>query len=518
MSQHNIDIKVNPDHIDDESVVRGLAAKSLRIKPERITGIRIERRSIDARKQAVYQLRLKVYVEEDFIPDALPDVHFKPVGERTVIVVGAGPAGLFASLRLLENGIRPVIIERGKTVKERRRDLALIFKERIVDPESNYCFGEGGAGTYSDGKLYTRSKKRGDVRSVLETFVRHGASGDILIDAHPHIGTNKLPGIIERIRETIIKNGGEVHFETRMEELMIASGQVNGVKTNKGSFKGDAVILATGHSARDVFEMLEAQGIRIYEKPFALGVRIEHSQELIDSIQYKMKPRHKNLPPSSYRLVTQADGRGVFSFCMCPGGIIAPSMTGSNEIVVNGWSPSKRGGKFANSGFVVEVRKEDWDNVDAPVGLRAMKFQAEVERNAFIAGKGNLHAPAQRLIDFVNRNVSKDLPDTSYIPGVTTANMDDVLPGFIAGRIRTGLKYFGKRMKGFLGQDAIMVGVESRTSSPVSVPRDKETLQHPDVIGLFPCGEGAGYAGGIVSAALDGYACAEMAVLLKSNR
>lgn len=518
MARHHIDLKVHPDHIESDLQLRKQAANKLNVSLERITGLRIEKRSIDARKQVMFQLRVLVFVDEPFEEESIFPIGFPAIGSRTVVVVGAGPAGLFAALRLLRQGVKPVIVERGKTVKERRRDLAAIFKEKVVDPESNYCFGEGGAGTYSDGKLYTRSKKRGDVRDVLETFVTHGASGEILVDAHPHIGTNKLPGIIENIRQTIIQNGGEVHFETRMEEILVKDGHAAGIRTNRGDFQAEAVILATGHSARDVFSMLQKSGIRIHGKPFALGVRIEHSQALIDSIQYKMKPRHENLPPSSYRLVTQADGRGVFSFCMCPGGIIAPAMTGPEEIVVNGWSPSKRGGKFANSGFVVEVKEEDWAQVEAPPGLQAMTFQAEIERRAFLAGKGELRAPAQRLIDFVRKQNSPDLPATSYIPGITPANMNDVLPQFIASRIRTGLQYFGKRMKDFLGRDAIMVGVESRTSSPVSIPRDRETLQHPEIKGLFPCGEGAGYAGGIVSAALDGYACADQAVLIKGNR
>lgn len=509
LSNRTAQIRVHPDKINDRSHLLLKTAKALKADPNKIEDFRVIRRSIDARKQPIYQLLVEVALTgEKLEPLVGEEVYPSKPFKGLAVIIGAGPAGLFAALRLLENGVKPIVIERGKSVRDRRRDLARIFKDREVDPDSNYCFGEGGAGTYSDGKLYTRSKKRGDVRKVLETFVRHGASEDILINAHPHIGTNKLPGIIEKIRESIIEQGGEVHFETRLIGLMINNDKVTGVETNKGKIESDHVILATGHSARDVFRMLEQQNIRIESKPFALGVRIEHHQDLIDQIQYSCKVRHPNLPPASYRLVTQAHGRGVFSFCMCPGGIIAPAMTGPKEIVVNGWSPSKRNGAYANSGFVVEVVAEDWKDVDAPEGLKAMTFQAGIEHKAFLAGGGELHAPAQRIIDYIHSRPSKDVPDSSYLPGIVPSDLREVLPDFIGNRIREALKHFGKRMKGFTADDAIMVGVESRTSSPVSIPRDPVTLQHPEIRGLYPCGEGAGYAGGIVSAALDGYACA----------
>ncbi|MFT4522649.1 MAG: putative FAD-dependent dehydrogenase [Bacteroidia bacterium] len=470
----------------------------------------ILKKSLDARKKpAIYIFRIEL-VPKNL---ALSPHHKIEAGQvlngKSAVIIGFGPGGMFAALRLLENGIKPIIIERGKAVKERRRDLAAIFKEREINPDSNYCFGEGGAGTFSDGKLYTRSKKRGDIQAVLETFVQHGAQEKIRYEAHPHIGTNKLPAIVERIRQTILDAGGELHFETKFTGLKMEAKRLVAVETNKGSFATKHCILATGHSARDVFELLHHQGIHIEAKPFALGVRIEHPQSLIDQIQYRCPVRGEFLPPASYNIVKQEAGRGVFSFCMCPGGIIAPSMTGPEEMVVNGWSPSKRNGAFANSGLVVQVLPEDWGKFGANNPLAAMEFQAAVERQAFVRGGSNFKAPAQRVEDFIRTRKSNHLPETSYLLGTHSVELGEVLPEFITHRMRLALQYFGKRMKGYSGPEAVLLGVESRTSSPVRIPRDRSTMQHPDVRGFYPCGEGAGYAGGIMSAALDGIACAD---------
>jgi uncharacterized FAD-dependent dehydrogenase len=413
-------------------------------------------------------------------------------------------------LRCIEIGLKPVIIERGKDVKQRRRDLAIINKEGIIDSDSNYCFGEGGAGTYSDGKLYTRSNKRGDIQYVLKTFVSHGATADILIDARPHIGTNKLPGIITSIRDRILNDGGEIHFDCRVTDLIISGNTLKGVLAGDKKFEAESVILATGHSARDIYYLLEKHKVLTEAKPFALGVRIEHPQEIIDQAQYHCSDRGPYLPPSYYSLVEQVDNRGVFSFCMCPGGIIAPCSTDQNEIVVNGWSPSKRNNPFANSGTVVQINLEDVPgSMDDP--FKMLKFQSEIEKLAFSAGGGHLVAPAQRMVDFVNSRISADLPRNSYIPGTRSADLASVLPEFVYKRLQKALPVFGKKMNGYYTNEAILVGVESRTSSPLRIPRDKETLQHPQLTGLFPCGEGAGYAGGIVSAAIDGMNCADAA-------
>ncbi|MHB1179691.1 MAG: NAD(P)/FAD-dependent oxidoreductase, partial [Daejeonella sp.] len=401
-----------------------------------------------------------------------------------------------------------VIIERGKDVKRRRRDLALINKEGIINTDSNYCFGEGGAGTYSDGKLYTRSNKRGDVQYILKALVAHGATEDILVDARPHIGTNKLPGIITSIRDSILNAGGEIYFDTRVTGLVISGNRLTGLIAEDKEFQSDAVILATGHSARDIYHLLKKHTIRMEAKPFALGVRIEHPQQIIDQAQYHCSIRDMHLPPSYYSLVEQVDNRGVFSFCMCPGGIIAPCPTDQDEIVVNGWSPSKRNNPFANSGTVVQINLEDIPGA-AEDPFKLLSFQGEIERQAFIAGGGNLVAPAQRMIDFVNNRLSSDLPVNSYIPGTKSADLRTVLPQFIHTRLQKALPSFEKKMKGYFTNEAILVGVESRTSSPIRIPRDKETLQHTECAGLYPCGEGAGYAGGIVSAAIDGMNCAE---------
>jgi uncharacterized FAD-dependent dehydrogenase len=504
-----IEIVCPPGQHQDEAVLKQLAASSLNINQQKINGIQVLKRSIDARgRKVVYRMQVKVFVDEIYHPEAYtikyPDIkHAKPI-----LIIGAGPAGLFAALQCIESGLRPVIVERGTDVKQRRRDLANINKQGLVNPESNYCFGEGGAGTYSDGKLYTRSTKRGDVTQVLKAFVAHGAPADILVDARPHIGTNKLPQIITAIRETILNAGGEVHFDIKVTGLLVEFGKIKGVQLASGEkMMANAVILATGHSARDVFEMLHRQDILIEAKPFALGVRIEHPQEIIDRAQYHCDYRRPDLPPSYYNLVEQVEGRGVFSFCMCPGGIIAPCATEANEIVVNGWSPSKRNNPYANSGTVVQINLEDvaGDNSDP---FKMLHFQHQIEKLAFTAGGGKLVAPAQRMVDFAEGRLSIDLPGNSYLPGTKSVELKEVLPHWINERLQKALPAFGRKMKGYYTNEAILVGVESRTSSPVKIPRDEETLQHPQVSGLFPCGEGAGYAGGIISAAIDGINCA----------
>lgn len=516
------EIILSPEEAFDESQFMTSIYQKLGIKQDGDQWVRPIKRSIDARgKKTVVRVQCEVFPASEKKPlitysRNYPDVSHKPA----VIIVGSGPAGLFAALRLIEFGIKPVILERGADVRARRRDLAAINKEHLVNPDSNYCFGEGGAGTYSDGKLYTRSKKRGDVTRIMEILVAHGAKEEILFDAHPHIGTNKLPKLIEEIRKSILDAGGEIHFNTRVVDFILTDNRISGVKTLSGeTFKGEAVILATGHSARDIFELLHARKILIEQKPFALGLRVEHAQQLIDRIQYHCPvERGPYLPASSYALVHQAhvngQQRGVFSFCMCPGGFIVPSATAPGEVVVNGMSPSRRDSRFANSGIVVSVGEADFKSY-AKFGLLAgVHFQAAIEKQACSVAGGTQVAPAQRLVDFVERKVSTSLLDTSYQPGLTSVDLAVVLPGFIAESLRQGFKNFGSKMKGYLTNEAQVVGVESRTSSPVRIPRDKETLEHPQVKGLFPCGEGAGYAGGIVSAAMDGERCAE-AVCLK---
>lgn len=477
---------------------------------------RVIRRSIDARgRQVLYRLALEVGERQEWQPLSnyrLPAANV--ANNKEVIVIGAGPAGLFAALRLIELGYKPVVLERGADVRARRRDLAAINKDHVVNPESNYCFGEGGAGTYSDGKLYTRSKKRGDLRKVLEMFVAHGAKEDILIDAHPHIGTNKLPSIIQAMRESIRAHGGEVFFHTKVTRFLLESGELKGVKTADGNvYKGVACILATGHSARDIFYLLHEQQIYIEAKPFALGLRVEHPQDIIDRVQYHCDQRGPYLPASSYALVQQVGykgiERGVYSFCMCPGGFIVPAATAQDEVVVNGMSPSRRDSKYANSGIVVSVELEDIVPFAVHGPLACMTFQRSIEHHAWLAAGQTQSAPAQRLVDFVQGKHSTTLPDCSYQPGLTSVVLDEVLPPFIAQRLKGGFKAFGQKMKGFYTNEAQVVGVESRTSSPVLVPRNKENLEHVQVKRLYPCGEGAGYAGGIVSAAIDGMKCAE---------
>lgn len=504
-----IEMVCPPGQQDDGAALKKLAADALNLSPQKITAVEVLKRSIDARgRKVIYRMQVKVFVDEIYLPETYTVNYPNVKDQKPVVIVGAGPAGLFAALQCIEQGRKPIIVERGKMVKDRRRDLANINKQGVVNPESNYCFGEGGAGTYSDGKLYTRSTKRGDVNAVLKTFVAHGATQDILVDARPHIGTNKLPQIIEAMRETILNAGGEIYFDAKVTSLLIEFDAIKGVELASGEkIKAEAVILATGHSARDIFKMLHRQNVLIEAKPFALGVRIEHPQEIIDRAQYHCDFRGQDLPPSYYSLVEQVDQRGVFSFCMCPGGIIAPCATEENEIVVNGWSPSKRNNPFANSGTVVQINLEDipGDNTDP---FKMLHFQQEVERAAFRAGGGNLVAPAQRMVDFVEGRLSADLPKNSYLPGTRSIELREILPKLVHHRLRKALPAFGRKMKGYYTNEAILVGVESRTSSPVKIPRDKETLQHPQIKGLFPCGEGAGYAGGIISAAIDGVNCA----------
>jgi uncharacterized FAD-dependent dehydrogenase len=504
-----IELVLQPEHAADDIQIRNAVVKGINLPSERINHIQLLKRSIDARgRKVVYRLKVNVYIDETPAPEIFAVKYQNVSDKKPVLIIGAGPAGLFAALRCIELGLKPVLIERGKDVKQRRRDLARINKEGIIDPDSNYCHGEGGAGTYSDGKLYTRSNKRGDVQYVLKAFVEHGAPEDILIDARPHIGTNKLPGIITSIRESILNAGGEVHFDCRLTDFVVSSGKLAGVVCGDKEFRAESVILATGHSARDIYYLLRKHNIEVEAKPFALGVRIEHPQSIIDQAQYQCEARGDYLPPSYYSLVDQVDGRGVFSFCMCPGGIIAPCSTEPGEIVVNGWSPSKRNNPFANSGTVVQINLEDVPG-DANNPLRMLEFQAGIERLAYQAGGGSLVAPAQRMLDFVANRLSDNLPANSYIPGTTSADLSSVLPPFIYKRLRQALPAFGKKMKGYYTNEAILVGVESRTSSTVRIPRDRETLQHTGMPGLFPCGEGAGYAGGIVSAAIDGMNCAE---------
>ncbi len=484
------------------------------IPAQSIQGIRILKHSIDARqRQVVVNLKVRVYIDEPMTQDYLvPPIDYKPVdGKRQAVVVGMGPGGLFAALRLIELGIKPIVLERGKDVMKRRIDASRIQREGIVDPESNYCYGEGGAGAYSDGKLYTRSKKRGSVERILGIFVQHGAREDILIDAHPHIGSDRLPGVIKSMRETILRCGGEVHFETRVTRLVVEDGKVTGVETSGGEHFDGPVILATGHSARDVYQMLYDSNITVEAKGIAVGVRLEHPQRIIDQIQYhSVLGRGDYLPAAEYNFVTQVDHRGVYSFCMCPGGFVVPAVSEPDGLVVNGMSPSNRGSHWANSGMVVELHPEDLPEQYKKHGeLAMMMFQQEMERRAFAEAGNTLIAGAQRMKDFVDGKPSRNIPPSSYLPGVQPSRLDMWMPPFVANRLRKGFKVFGKNARGFLTNDAIVIGVETRTSSPLRIPRDNMLMHHVAFQGLYPCGEGAGYAGGIVSSAIDGERCAE---------
>lgn len=484
------------------------------ILAQSIQGIRILKRSIDARQRnIVVNLKVRVYVDEPMTDDYLvPPIEYKQVdGKRQAVVVGMGPGGLFAALRLIELGIKPIVLERGKDVMQRRIDASRIQREGVVDPESNYCYGEGGAGAYSDGKLYTRSKKRGSVDRVLGIFVQHGAREDILIDAHPHIGSDKLPGVIKAMRETILRCGGEMHFETRVTRLVVENDKVIGVETATDERFDGPVILATGHSARDVYQMLYDDGITVESKGIAVGVRLEHPQRIIDQIQYhSVLGRGDYLPAAEYNFVTQVDHRGVYSFCMCPGGFVVPAVSEPDGLVVNGMSPSNRGSHWANSGMVVELHPEDLPEQYKKYGvLSMMRFQQDLERRAFVEAGNTLIAGAQRMKDFVDGKASRNIPPSSYLPGVQSSRLDLWMPPFVANRLRKGFKVFGKNARGFLTNDAIVIGVETRTSSPLRIPRDSALLRHITIEGLYPCGEGAGYAGGIVSSAIDGERCAE---------
>jgi len=522
--QKIVSLKLLPSEAANEQAIKHCIAGCEAVNPSKVWGYNILKSSIDARgKQAWVHLTIQSFIEEPWQQRDLLSFRFADVSKsnQKVIVIGAGPAGLFASLKLIESGIKPIILERGKDVRARRRDLADLNKEGKLNPESNYCFGEGGAGTYSDGKLYTRSSKRGDVNRILNLFTLFGAEEKILYEAHPHIGTNKLPKIITAIRKKILDCGGEYWFEKKVTDFVLADGKITGIKTNDGdSFEANSVILATGHSARDIFQLLDAKKIQIELKAFALGVRVEHPQALIDSLQYHQDTRDDFLPPASYSLVQQVQDRGVFSFCMCPGGIIAPAATSQGELVVNGWSPSKRNNPYANSGIVVTVEEKDAHVYRNYGPLAAMHFQQSTEKTAFIAGGGKFVAPAQRMVDFCREKVSASLPVCSYLPGLHSVSLKEVLPPFIHARLQQAFIEFGKKMKGYFTNEAVIVAPESRTSSPVRIPRNAATMQHPQIENLYPCAEGAGYAGGIVSAAMDGEKVASQvaAALLRKSR
>ena len=511
-----IQLRVNLIEEHKENVLLYKASKQLGVDKNEISAVKVLRKSIDARKKdTIFNYKVAVYINEDVPEKSAYLFDYKDVSNaKEIHIIGFGPAGMYAALRCIELGYKPIILERGKNVQDRRRDIKAINRDHIVNEDSNYCFGEGGAGTYSDGKLYTRSLKRGDVRRIFENLVFHGATEQILVDAHPHIGTNKLPKIIQNIRENILKFGGEVHFETKVTDFIIKNNKLQAIRLQEGKeMPVNSVILATGHSARDIYELLHKKEIRIKAKSFAMGVRVEHPQEIIDKIQYSCtSERDALLPAAAYSLVQQVNNRGVYSFCMCPGGFIVPAATGNGELVVNGMSPSRRNNKFANSGIVVELDiDKDFKKYEHLGELKGLAFQKDLEKIAFLAGGRTQTAPAQRLVDFVDGKLSADLNETSYQPGLKSAPMHSLLPKIIGSRLRKGFASFGQKMHGYYTNEANIVGVESRTSSPINIPR-KENLEHVDIDGLFPCGEGGGYAGGIVSAAMDGERCAEAAV------
>ena len=530
-----LQLRILPEEAVNEQSLRQVVARETGEAPKNIRAVRVLKRSIDARQRTIFvNVKLRVFMNEMPSEPEYQSIEYKDVSAgKPVIVVGSGPGGLFAALRLIELGLRPIIVERGKDVRERKKDIALISREHKVNGESNYSFGEGGAGAYSDGKLYTRSKKRGSVDKILNIFCQFGASPSILADAHPHIGTDKLPRVIENIREQIKRCGGEVHFETRMDAFIMKENEVIGIETNTGKSFYGPVILATGHSARDVYNYLYERQIQIEAKGIAVGVRLEHPQELIDQIQYHRKEgRGKYLPAAEYSFVTQANNRGVYSFCMCPGGFVVPAASGPKQVVVNGMSPSNRGSRWSNSGMVVEIRPEDYselvgqeelylrngEKVDADSPLALMAFQERLEEVCWLNGGMKQTAPAQRMDDFMRKKNSFDLPVSSYTPGLLASPLHFWMPEFVTSRLREGFRYFGKVSRGFLTNEATMIGVETRTSAPVRILRDRDTYQHVTVKGLFPCGEGAGYAGGIVSAAIDGERCAEGVYNLESNK
>ncbi len=513
-----LNIAVSPVHAHDLVKLKTIVSENLRIESSRIQGLVVRRRSIDARNSNIrINLGLDVFIDEEVPVGEKPSFSYPNVSQKPpVIIVGAGPAGLFAALHLIELGLKPVIFERGKAVSERKRDIAAVHGEHIIDPDSNYGFGEGGAGTFSDGKLYTRSKKKGDVRKILEVLNFHGAQNEILIDAHPHIGTNVLPRVIVAIRNSILEAGGEIHFNARITDLVIRDQEAKGVVLRDGSIaEGVAVVLATGHSSRDIYRMLQINGILLEAKAFAVGVRVEHPQELIDQIQYHSTHRGGYLPAATYSFVEQVRDRGVYSFCMCPGGLIVPASTAPGELVVNGMSPSDRGGRFANSGMVVEIRLGDLPVKDKMEEMFAgLHFQEELEKLCFKMAGNTQSAPSQRLVDFVNGKKSVDLPESSYRPGLVSSPLHEWLPQIVGPVLQEGFRLIGRKTRGFLTNEAIVLGVESRTSSPVRIPRNMETLEHVQIRRLFPCGEGSGYAGGIMSSAVDGERVAEMIVKL----
>lgn len=507
--KQQIELAITPDEINIPEILSTKASQEIKIDLEKISAVIPLKKSIDARsRHIVFRILVDVYIDEN--PEVKKTITYNPVlDSKKTIIVGFGPAGMFAALKLIELGIKPIIVERGKDVQDRRRDIRAIQQDHIVNPDSNYCFGEGGAGAYSDGKLYTRATKRGDIKKIIDVLIQHGADPEIAIDTHPHIGSNRLPKIVAAIRQTILDNGGEIHFNAKVEDLILIDRKIIGVRLNSSQeILGDAVILATGHSARDIYYLLNKKKIRIDPKPFAMGVRIEHPQALVNEMRYHTKEKHPNLPSAGYTLVTEVEDRGVYSFCMCPGGIIVPAATAPGEIVVNGMSLSKRNSPFANSGFVVEVTNQEWMKYERHQPFAALMLQEELEQKAFELANQTQSAPAQRVTDFVAEKVSSSLPKCSYIPGLTSAALHKELPPFIALRLRKALFNFDRKMHGYYTEDAVLVGVETRTSSPIRIPRDRETLMHPEINGLFPCGEGAGYAGGILSAAVDGENCA----------